>query len=224
MVFPDYFCWTRCGAEGGQTIDYIVHRKEQERVANKGLFLWGIGNPLGPSVKELLRRTAAPDVFFSPIKGAARRVDSSPQSVVAWTRAETADGLAWVLPANSLVTSRQDVTAPKETHYALVCFSKTPLEFRATGTQIAADKLRNILTGTPPGASQVTAIVQLGGSTDFRQRLYDVLFRAQLVSPYFIRLRQPTPIARPVNSDATWSDLVQSVWGARGARSAPKAE
>jgi hypothetical protein len=41
---PEAFVWTRFGTEAGQTIDRILARKEAERIANGGLFLWGIGN------------------------------------------------------------------------------------------------------------------------------------------------------------------------------------
>lgn len=37
-------CWSRMQAEAGQSLDAIVRRKELEREANGGLFLWGVGN------------------------------------------------------------------------------------------------------------------------------------------------------------------------------------
>jgi hypothetical protein len=67
-LLPDCFCWTRFGTEAGQAIVHILQRKEQERSANDGLFIWGIGNAIGPSIRELVRRTNRPEVLFSPIK------------------------------------------------------------------------------------------------------------------------------------------------------------
>ena len=53
MDLPRFFCWTRFGTEAGQPIEQILERKEQERIVNNGLFLWGIGNSLTPSMIEL---------------------------------------------------------------------------------------------------------------------------------------------------------------------------
>ena len=49
---PTIFCWTRFGGEAGEPIEQILFRKEQERLANGGVFLWGIGNAVGPSIYE----------------------------------------------------------------------------------------------------------------------------------------------------------------------------
>ena len=68
VALPEYFCWTRFGTEAAEPIDSILGRKERERVANRGIFVWGIGNAIGPSIRELLRREAQPEVLFSPIK------------------------------------------------------------------------------------------------------------------------------------------------------------
>ncbi len=52
------------------------------------------------------------------------------------------------------------------------------------------------LLGAPIGASQVTAIVRRtetsGSAGD-----YSVAFRAALVAPYFVRLRDPAPVESP---------------------------
>jgi hypothetical protein len=53
-ALPGFFCWTRIGPEAAEPIQGILRRKEQERVANGGVFLWGIGNAVGPSLSELL--------------------------------------------------------------------------------------------------------------------------------------------------------------------------
>ena len=92
MPLPGLFCWSRFGTEAGQDIGQILERKEQERVGNSGIFFWGIGNAIGPSVKELLRRTGQPEALFSPIKSAPREVDSRPAAVAAWAAAETLAG------------------------------------------------------------------------------------------------------------------------------------
>src|SRR4051812_49335379 len=87
MSLPKRFCWTRFGVEAGQSVDHILLRKEQERRANSGVFFWGIGSAVGRSITELLRQTQLPEVLFSPIKSNPRAVDTTPATVVAWTKA-----------------------------------------------------------------------------------------------------------------------------------------
>ncbi len=109
MSLPFAFCWTRVGVEAGQPLESIFRRKEEERAANGGLFFWGIGSAIGPSIAELVRQSPQPEVMFSPIKSAARSVDAKPESVVAWTSAQRFDGSKFVLPAQALITSRFDL-------------------------------------------------------------------------------------------------------------------
>src|ERR1700761_2672202 len=89
---PQCFVWTKFGTEAGQSISDILLRKERERSANGGVFYWGIGNAVGPSILELLRKSDEPEVLFSPIKSTPRRDDVTPQRVVAWTAAAGLNG------------------------------------------------------------------------------------------------------------------------------------
>src|SRR5437867_7353861 len=123
MPIPEVFCWTRFGTEAGQTIDAILTRKEKERLANGGMFLWGIGNAIGPSLIELLRREPTPEALFSPIKSQPKPEDVTPPGVAAWTKAETLNGDTFPIPRPSLVLSRYDPAGGKRAHYALVCHS-----------------------------------------------------------------------------------------------------
>jgi hypothetical protein len=217
VTLPAYFCWTRFGTEAGQAINQIFARKEQERLANGGVFFWGIGNALGPSIRELLLRTGKPEVLFSPIKSSPRSVDSQPAAVVAWTLAETLHGEPFKLPEHSLVTSRHDPNAPRKSSYALVCFSSVPLNQARCDEGIALSALRNLRTGRPIGASQVTAIVQsCVGSLTAQTSRYEVLVRARLVEPYFLRLGNP--FALPKTDHGDWEKAVREVWGRRLAR------
>lgn len=208
MPLPDFFCWTRFGTEAGEPITHILERKEAERVANAGLFLWGIGNAVGPSIRELVRRTSTPEVLFSPIKSPAKLQDVSPPAVVAWTSGETLEGETFYLPENSRVTSRYNPAAPRTGHYALVCFSLTPITPSKAEGKIVFDALRNLRTGRPIGASQVTAVVEQRQSASKKTLTYDVAIRAELVYPYFVRLEQPIALPNsasrgPLNRDWT---------------------
>jgi hypothetical protein len=186
---PNLFCWTRFGSEAGEQIEHILFRKEQERLANGGLFLWGIGNAVGPSISELTRQTARPQVVFSPIKTASRPKDISPPAVVMWTEAEGLDGSSFTIPANSLVTSRYDPETPRPYHFALVCYSSQPLIPLKLEYKIGFRQLRNLRTGRPVGASQVTAVVQCTEMGTEEPLMYDVAILAELVNPYFVRLK-----------------------------------
>lgn len=188
-VVPQAFCWTRFGTEAGQPIEHILERKETERLQNDGLFFWGIGNSIGLGIDALLRRTSEPEVLFSAIKGPPRAVDVRPGRVVAWTMAVDLAGNQIGLPPSVRVLSRSTEPVPKRQHYALVCSADTPLERSDLG-RVQMSALRNLRSGSPVGASQVSAVVE---RTDDESDLgaYIVEFRARLVPPYFVRLSRP---------------------------------
>lgn len=192
MSLPDWFCWTRFGVEAGQGVQQILTRKEQERQANGGIYFWGIGNAIGPSLVELLNRTETPEVIFSPIRSAPRLEDVSPQVVVEWTEAFDLMGQRYLLPEESLIISR---LGTREGHYALVCSGGPLLPAPSQTEKIPFNRLSNLLTGRPVGYSQVTAVVRchLAQST-FAE--YDIAFRARLIPPYLLRLRRPRPHKR----------------------------
>ena len=199
MSFPKAFVWSRFGTEAGQTIDSILRRKELERIANDGVFYWGIGNAVGPSVAALVSQIDTPEVLFSPIKSPARLVDERPQCVVTWTAAIGLNGAPYTLPLRSLITSR--FTIGRHRHYALVCSSDSPLtaahNSKLSITEgISLSDLCNFVTGRPIGASQVTAVVQRQGGQSASGSIYPVSFRVKLVPPYFIRLSAPRPVSR----------------------------
>jgi hypothetical protein len=189
MALPQHFCWSRYGTEAGEEIDAILSRKEIERVANGGIFLWGIGSAIAPSLRRLLHFDSAPCVIFSPIRSAARRVDVAPNAVVKWTAGTTLDGQRYELPSASLVTSRAKGSTRRNRHYALVCGSTSKLEIGLEGEVILLGEVRNLLTDRPVGASQVTAVVRHSKTRVLYSKLsYPAAFQAQLVFPFFIEL------------------------------------
>lgn len=191
-ALPRRFCWTRFGTEAGETIDAILARKDAERRANDGVFFWGIGNSIAPAVAELVRRVREPEVLFSPIKSRPRKVDVTPACVARWTAAQALSGEIFDLPDDATVTSRWNPTRPAASHYALVCSSTEPLEIEDAG-QLSFGALRNLRSGAPLGASQVTAVVHRAGIGHSGGE-YPVALRAALVEPYFVRLRGPIPL------------------------------
>jgi len=211
LSVPPCFVWTRFGTEAGQSVLDILRRKEKERAANGGVFYWGIGNAVGPSILELLRRSVEPEVLFSPIKSAPKRDDVAPEAVVAWTAAAGIDGEPHRLPVWSLITSRFNVGRPR--HYALVCksdftFTEESVFGRESVERVAMGELTNIVTGRPLGASQVTAVVQRQVGSNPSGAEYEVKFRARLVPPYFVQLSDPRPIT--VAAACSWANASMS--------------
>jgi hypothetical protein len=189
MSLPRYFCWTRFGTEAGEEIDAILLRKENERVLNGGIFLWGIGSAIGPSMRQLVRLESRPPVIFSPIRSAPRQVDVAPESVVCWTSGVTLGGRPYELPAGSMVTSRAKSGTRQLRHYALVCASSSKLLIDPQAEKFEWNAVRNLLTNRPVGASQVTAIVRrMGRSIAHKGASYSAAIQAELVFPYLIEL------------------------------------
>lgn len=180
-MIPPYFCWTRFGTEAGEDISQIVARKEIERQRNGGIFLWGVGNAIGRSLRELLRRSVVPEVLFSPIRSAPKLQDVQPNGTKNWSSAYDLVGNAFRLPVHSTVTSR---TKPK--HYALVCYSDEVLKLDFGSPTLAMTDLRNILSGRRVGTFQITSVVRY---TAGRGGPYPIAMRATLVEPFFVELR-----------------------------------
>jgi hypothetical protein len=191
---PNSFCWSRFGTEAGETIEKILQRKETERERNNGVFLWGIGNALGPSMRELVRREAVPEVIFSPIRSKPRLEDVTPASTVVWTVGRDLSGVPCPLPSASVVTSRYSSTGTRaQRHYALVCHSENPLAIAMSAPVINFGLLRNLLSNNVVGASQVTAVVRHEEHATPSRLSYLVAMRFRLVAPYLIELFEPKP-------------------------------
>jgi len=188
---PAVFCWTKMEAEAGQPLGTIIARKNLERAAGNGLFFWGIGNPLGHRVPELIRRERSPQVFFSIMKSKPKPEDEKAEKVLMWTAYVGLDGRAHQLPDHTIILSRGATKhGQKSKHYALVCHSVTPIS-NNDRTMLDSSHVRNLGSTTERiGFSQVTAIVEHDSSKNAGLR-YRVAFRANLVSPYFVRLIQP---------------------------------
>jgi hypothetical protein len=193
QALPDLFCWTRFGTEAGETIHEILLRKEQERLSNQGVFLWGIGNSVAMAVAELVRKVPIPEVLFSPIKSNPRPVDIAPKTVVEWRIAETPDGDRHPIPPTFHVRGGSG-NGSIQPRYALVCASEATLRPTDIGLLPFA-ALRNLLSGKPIGASQVTAVVRRIGYGDGHGSWYPVALRTSLVPPYFVRLRDPVVVS-----------------------------
>jgi len=188
---PSTFCWTKMQAEAGQTLDRIITRKELERQANGGIFLWGVGNALGERFHRWAASADAPVIAFSPMRSPARTEDRTPDAIAVWLSGIDAQGRRVPLPTASLVTSRAStLTGAKQRHYALVCRAEEPLERRFCCT-LPLSQYRNYASNAERvGGSQVTTVLE---HTNERGRgpEYEISMVAVLSPPYAIRLADP---------------------------------
>jgi hypothetical protein len=201
-LLPDAFCWTRFGTEAGESIERILDRKEAERRATGGTFYWGVGNSVASGIDELVRLRPTPEVLFSPIKGRPRAADVAPARVAVWRVGETSAGVRYPLPEGVRITSRFDDASRKTPRYALVCFQPDPLILSNSG-RLRTEDLRNLVSGRPVGASQVTAVVRMLSTRSVDDRGYVVALRASLVPPYLIRLRDPALVENECSGPRT---------------------
>lgn len=193
----DYMCWTRMQAEAGQGLERIIRRKEQERLAGDGLFFWGVGNAPSTMIRALSRMGARIPVVFSVMKGKPKAIDEKPDAVVAWNGYIDSQGVEQTIPEHVLVTSRRDSAGgPKRSHYALMCFSASPLELQI-GRPFDHRRYRNAgLAGGMIGASQVTALIEPCDSLNGAgQADYDQNMIAELTGSYWVKLTRPSPIS-----------------------------
>jgi hypothetical protein len=185
-------CWSRMQAEAGQTLDAIIIRKELERQAGNGLFLWGVGNAPSRLTRVLARAAEPVRAVFSVMKSRPRAVDTTPAAVLLWRAYVDGDGAMHALPETSLVTSRADTgNGRKRAHYALMCHSDEPLAITRGARRFDPAAFRNVgENGGPVGASQVTALLQQVDE-ECTDGAYEVNMAADLVAGYWVRLADP---------------------------------
>lgn len=195
-LLPKKFCWSKIGAESGEGLDLILRRKELERQAGAGLFLWGIGNSVVKAVYQLSKEASVPEVIFSPIKSKPKEIDRNPSGVVLWSHYIDQFGVLKELPVNSFVTSRYDgIDLKSARHYALFCKSSNSL-LSCPQVEIFSEQLANLSTGTKLGFSQVTSVVSLKSRIKPTRPSYSVSFKAELCFPFCVKLAIPTPIGK----------------------------
>jgi len=181
--------------EAGQGLDAIVHRKEIERRANGGLFLWGVGNPPAKALRGVRTAGKPVDAIFSIMKSKPKAVDVKPARVVLWRTYFDEVGFERPLPDGSLVTSRADsITRDKFAHYALMCWADEPLKLGDYGS-FDHQAYRNVSAEQGPiGASQVTALVERY-RPEQAPGTYRINLRARLSGAYWVKLGSPLILA-----------------------------
>jgi hypothetical protein len=182
------FVWTKMGAESGEPLEQIVRRKEAERKAGRGIFWWGMGNSLGPAVRADARAQGGTlPVLFSKMLGRAKASDESPDMVWRWTEWQDENGRLHDVPAHVNVISKGHRS--KDKHYALVCYSTTPLSL-GNGNARFDPNLCRTPNDKIPGPSQVTALLR-GAPEKHSRGAYEVCFQATLIDPWAVKLVRP---------------------------------
>jgi hypothetical protein len=211
-----YVCWSRMQSEAGQMLDAIIARKERERQAGEGLFLWGVGNAPSTAISALARLRLPVPVVFSTMKTKPKAIDVAPSRTVVWRSYVDEHGAERPLPPSALVTSRGDSAGgAKSRHYALMCYSDAPLEL-IRGIPFDPAAFRNAGgAGAPVGASQVTALLRQVADQDETPD-YEANVIAWLTGGYWVRLADPqelnvasiTEIANFDGDAREWTELV----------------
>lgn len=210
---PAAFCWTKFGTEAGEQSPSIFRRKEAERRENGGVFLWGIGQSILPSLRRLLEVTPLPEVLFSPIKSAPSPQDVQPEEIAVWFGGVGYDGLPYELPKYSMVTSRQSQTRVRTAHYALVCSSDADITRPESGPRLCVGNLRNLMSGGRLGSSQVTSVVSSTESSNGSSGEYEIATCARLTYPYMVRLTRWALVSSEARADvAECATKERAVW------------
>ncbi len=218
----DYLLWTRMQAEAGQALELILRRKERERQAGDGRFFWGVGNAPAVIINSLARAETRVSVVFSRMKTKPKSTDRNPSATVIWRQYIDCEGKVRPLPPNALVTSRGDSTLRrKRAHYALECFSASPLKMMSGAGTFDPSAYRNASgTGAPVGSSQVTSLlVPIPSRVPNNGNKYTVDMTAALMGSYWVRLVDPLSLSQRsldlVNCADTqhdnWVDIVKAL-------------
>lgn len=212
---PKYLLWTRMQAEAGQGLELILRRKECERLAGNGRFFWGVGNAPAVAINSLARMQACISVIFSKMKSKPKAIDRKPSTTVIWRRYIDHEGRVRPLPANALVTSRgESPLLRKRSHYALECFSATPLRMDTDAEAFDPSAYRNASgSGKPVGASQVTSLlVPVPERVKGNDGAYSVDMRAVLCGSYWVKLVDPLPLSQSALNRIDQADAERKDW------------
>ncbi|MCL4673905.1 MAG: hypothetical protein KJZ64_13465 [Sphingomonadaceae bacterium] len=189
-------------AEAGQSLDVIIRRKDLEREANGGLFLWGVGNAPSRFTHIFARMRRPISAIFSVMKSKPKRIDAEAEDLVLWRAYFDSAGKPRPLPPASIVTSRAGTSAGrKRAHYALMCQSNVPLQINRGGARFDPLAFRNVgEQGGPVGSSQVTALLRQV-AMQRENASYEVNMTADLVEGYWVRLCDPVLIGPAEKAD-----------------------
>ncbi len=201
---PSAFCWTKMGGESGEVLERIIQRKNIERHANDGTFIWGIGSSVGSAISNLSENEKQVPIVFSRMLSNTKSIDAQPKTLLLWLGYYDSNGTVKELPRYSLVTSRGETEKSlKKSHYALFCHADFELSLEPKA-ELNAKMLVNYSSGRPLGFSQVTAVVRKESSLaeQDKPRNYSISTIAELKMPYFAKLACPVPVSASIIEEA----------------------
>jgi hypothetical protein len=209
--------WTKIGADGGQSLEAILARREWERRNGDGVFWWAIGNNYASSICGAARSLVGNmPVLFSKLRGKPHGRDANPEHIFIWRHWKDYHGQTHEIPQYIRLWS---VKKPKLEHYALVCRSDSPI---ALGDHGPFDEKRCVTypKGKVPGTSMVTVLLRTDGSESTSCERYRIAFCACLVEPWCVRLTCPremtaserTEFAKWPLGSSGWESVQEPTW------------
>jgi Putative ATPase subunit of terminase (gpP-like) len=195
---PGSFIWSKIGdAYSGEPIEGILARKEIERARNGGLFMWGSGVPLGPSLRSLLEIDKAPRVVITRTLHRRKPDEVQPDqsgSVWVWPNASV-DGRPYRLPLHSIVTGQ----TKSGRMWAMILSKDTQLMVPGEPAELLyRSELRTWPRDKELTDHSPTAVVRgeprPADAPPPADTPYQVLFTATLVPPYFVEMADPVEI------------------------------
>ena len=170
----DAFVWSKMGTEAGEPLEYIMHRKEIERQANDGKFVWGIGNSPGNSIVNFMQDTKKPVAIFTETRpnSKTRSIDEE-ESERVWR-----DKL---LPRYSFVTSHPE----RKEHYALLCECDEDLRTQCHG-ELHTGEFVHYVTCNPKLPPNSTNMMKKGEGRSCKP--YPIRFVASLYGEGWVTL------------------------------------
>ena len=170
----DAFVWSKMGTEAGEPLEDIMHRKEIERQANDGKFVWGIGNSPGNSIVNFMQDTKKPVAIFTETRpnSKTRSIDEE-ESERVWR-----DKL---LPRYSFVTSHPE----RKEHYALLCECDEDLRTQCHG-KLHTGEFVHYVTCNPKLPPNSTNMMKKGEGRSCKP--YPIRFVASLYGEGWVKL------------------------------------
>ena len=175
------FVWSLMGEDAAEPLSHIITRKEAERKAGGGEFWWSIGSTIAKELEEVaISNGGSLPVFFSAL--GLQGGGGSKQQICVWNGWRSRDGKRRDhIPGHVLITSDYK---PERPHYALVCHSASQV---ALGNHGYFDPVTcPTLSGKTRDRRQRTAL--LTGNAIQPHGPYPIAMRADLVSPWYVRL------------------------------------
>ena len=178
----DAFVWSKMGTEAGEPLEDIMHRKEIERQANDGKFVWGIGNSPGDSIVSFMQNAGPHMAVFTPMISPPKDQDVNCPDKVVWRAYKNRQGGIEPLPPYSFVISRAKAARP---HCALLCECDEDLRTQCHG-KLHTGEFVHYVTCNPKLPPNSTNMMKKGEGRSCKP--YPIRFVASLYGEGWVKL------------------------------------